>query len=138
MTTEEKLETESPRKKCILIVDDESFVRDAGCAMITMLGYEAHAVESGQEAERLLRAETTSFDLVLIDLNMPSMLGDECFHLLKKINPSLRAAIITGSIVEDSRVRALEPHGLLGMIQKPFTMDALEQKLREFLPTASG
>ena len=134
MTTQDQTETEQPAKKRILIIDDEDFVREAGCAMMNMLGYEALAVDSAQCAEALLREDATAFDLVLIDLNMPGMRGDECFHLLKEINPSLNAAIITGSIIENSRVRALEPHGLLGMIQKPFTMDTLEQKLTEFLP----
>jgi DNA-binding NtrC family response regulator len=134
MTTQDQTETEQPAKKRILIIDDEAFIREASCAMMNMLGYEAQSVESAQSAESLFREDATALDLVLIDLNMPGMLGDECFHLLKEINPSLHAAIITGSIMEDSRVQALEPHGLIGMIQKPFTMDTLEQKLTEFLP----
>lgn len=133
MTTQDQTETISERKERILIIDDESYVREAGCAMISMLGYEVQAVESAQDAEALIRAEAPSFDLVLIDLNMPDMLGDDCFHLLKNIDPSLRAAIITGSSIKDSRIKALEPYGLIGMLQKPFTLDTLEQKLAEFL-----
>jgi two-component system cell cycle sensor histidine kinase/response regulator CckA len=134
MTTQDQTETGQPTKKRILIIDDEALIREAACAMMNMLGYKAKGVESAQCAEALFRKDATAFDLVLIDLNMPGMLGDECFHLLKEINPSLRAAIITGSVIDDSRIKALKPHGLIGVIQKPFTLDSLEQKLTEFLP----
>ena len=125
---------EAVRRKRILIVDDEVFVREAGCAMLDMLGFQAEAVASAEQALQTLQDDSAQYDLVLIDLNMPGMQGDECFCAMKAINPELHAAIISGSITNDSRIRALLPHGLLGVIQKPFTMDSLTRHLAEFLP----
>ena len=113
----------------ILVVDDEEHVREMICRMLETLGYGVEFVESGQEALDLVKKHEP-FDVVILDMNMPTMSGKETFFKLKEIKPDLRVVISTGY----SNV-SLEPTPLKdlvdGFLQKPYQMEELSKVLRE-------
>jgi PAS domain S-box-containing protein len=113
----------------ILVVDDEEHVREMICRMLDTLGYNVEFVESGQEAIDLVKKKE-SFDLVVLDMNMPTMSGKETFFKLKEIKPDLRVVISTGY-----SNTSLEPTTLNeiadGFLQKPYQMEELSKVLRD-------
>jgi two-component system cell cycle sensor histidine kinase/response regulator CckA len=113
----------------ILVVDDEEHVREMICRMLQNLGHEVEFVESGQEAVDLVRNKEL-FDLVILDMNMPTMSGKETFFKLKEIDPALRVVISTGY-----SNASLEPNSLNdfvdGFLQKPYQMEELSKVLRD-------
>ncbi|MCX6145123.1 MAG: PAS domain S-box protein [Ignavibacteriales bacterium] len=113
----------------ILVVDDEEHVREMICRMLQTLGHDVDFVESGQEAIDLVEKKE-SFDLVILDMNMPTMSGKETFFKLKEIEPDLRVVISTGY-----SNASLEPNSLNdfvdGFLQKPYQMEELSKVLRD-------
>ena len=123
--------SDNPKAR-VLLVDDEDFVRDAGSAMIRMLGYEADAVSSGQEAVERVRAGDAPYDIIVIDLSMPDMSGEECFRILRREAEGAKLLITSGYVVE-SRVALLREEGLDGVLQKPFTLDSIRTTFEQVL-----
>jgi two-component system, cell cycle sensor histidine kinase and response regulator CckA len=113
----------------ILVVDDEEHVREMICRMLQTLGHDVDFVESGQEAIDLVEKKEP-FDLVILDMNMPTMSGKETFFKLKEIKPDLRVVISTGY-----SNASLEPTSLNdfvdGFLQKPYQMEELSKVLRD-------
>lgn len=115
-------------KRRILLVDDEGFIRNAGSAMMGMLGYEVRAVESGELAVACVRDGNESFDLAIVDLTMPDMDGAACFRELRRVRPALRVLLTSGYRMT-SAIEALMAEGALGLIEKPFTLQSLRDSI---------
>ncbi len=116
----------------ILVVDDEEVVRNVASEMLFKLGYEVVTTSSGQDAVDYYRKHGDLVDLVIIDLIMPGMGGQECFRELKCIDPHVRAVLSTGYGM-DRRVRDIVNEGMIGFVQKPYQMIELGKRLHEFL-----
>ena len=116
----------------LLVVDDEEVVREAASVILPELGYEVICARDGREAVELYTDKWGSIDLVIIDLSMPVMGGAECFRSLRQLNPEVRALLSTGHAFDDE-AQALLDEGILGFIQKPFTMRQLADKVSEAL-----
>jgi len=106
----------------ILVVDDESHVRESAVRLLRRKGYQAEGAASGFEALERIAAE--SFDLLLIDIKMPGMSGLELLRQVKEMNPEIMALIITGYGTVDNAIEALEL-GALGFVRKPMPVDEL-------------
>jgi signal transduction histidine kinase len=113
----------------ILIVDDESPVRNVLSLSLEHLGYEVAISSSGMEAIERYEKNAERFDLVILDMLMPNLSGEEVFFLLKEIDPNLRALIISGYSSEEA-VQHILNQGGRGFIQKPFTISELSRKVR--------
>jgi len=105
--------------KRILVVDDQVSMRDMLTDMLEILGYEAAAAESGQQALSRLGGE--SFHLVIADLNMPRMDGMALLGHIKQSWPGLPVVIITGYRTVHTERKILQK-GADGFIPKPCTM----------------
>ncbi len=119
----------------ILVVDDEDAVLEVVCGMLRELGYAPTAVNSGQKALTLLR-KNESFDVVILDLNMPRMSGQTVCLKIKRINPSQRVIVATGysnNIVSDSPLQ----NKVEAFLQKPFQFEELAKTLRSVLDSPS-
>jgi CheY-like chemotaxis protein/sensor domain CHASE-containing protein len=119
----------------VLVVDDSEVNREILLRMLALKGYEAEAVESGAAALSLLK--THSFDVVLIDCIMPNMDG---FALAREIKHSSAGADNKGkpvALIAMSPRHDLEEAersaqaGFDSLLVKPFTMTALDLKIRE-------
>jgi len=67
--------------------------------------------------------------LVLLDLTMPHLDGEETFRQLRHIRPGVRVLLISGFNEQDA-VNRFTGKGLAGFVQKPFTLDMLAQAIR--------
>jgi two-component system cell cycle sensor histidine kinase/response regulator CckA len=116
----------------LLVIDDEEQVRAVLVAMLKVCGFTATAAADGATGLDLFRAKPDLYDVVVLDLLMPGMGGEQVFHLLRAIRPDIRVLLVSGYSEGDILGR-LGGGPALGFLAKPFTRAALEGKLREVL-----
>ena len=119
-------------KETLLIVDDEEMILGVSEALATRLGYRVVAAKSGREAVEIYRERGNEIDAVILDMVMPGMNGKETLDLLKGMNPEIRVIFSSGYSL-DSMASEITQDGCRAFIQKPFTLLALSQKIREAL-----
>ncbi len=79
----------------VMVVDDEAAVRDIEKLVLTNAGYDVLTAEDGPAALSLLDADHP-VDLVVADLKMPAMDGDEMARRLRAVHPDLKILFVTG------------------------------------------
>ncbi len=109
--------SENSRKR-ILVVDDEKMLLILAGEMLRGAGYHVVTAQSGFECLDLFRASPRQFDLVLLDLSMPLMDGEETFNRLRALRPDVRVMLCTG-FVQQERLNHMLEVGLYGFLQKP-------------------
>ena len=122
------------RPRRILVVDDEPAARLLANRVFSEAGYEVTTVESGFECLDQFRKRPNWFDLILLDLSMPFMDGEETFRRLRTINPLVVVLLSTGFFAEaQGRVERMLSGGLSGFIRKPHRPDELLAKVQSIL-----
>ncbi len=116
----------------ILIVDDEPLLIDVLQQMLENLGYRVSATNDGNAALDMYRSNPNSFDLVLTDMTMPKMTGDELASALLKINADLSIILCTGYSAKISAEAALKM-GIKAFIHKPIVEADLANIVRNVL-----
>ncbi len=111
----------------ILVVDDESAIRRALRPPLLDLGFQVVEASRGEEALQQLRA--SSFDIVLLDVNMPGIGGIETLRRIRTFAPRLPILIVTVRDSEEEKVEALEL-GADDYVTKPFSMRELIARIR--------
>lgn len=119
----------SPQAR-VLVVDDEPPLRQALRASLSATGFAVEEARSGDEAVYLVKQR--SFDLVLLDINMPGLSGFETCGRIRALAPRTGIVMITVRDAEDDKVRALEA-GSDDYITKPFLLRELVARLRAVL-----
>ncbi len=108
----------SRRSPSILVVDDEPTALLLVQQILRDAGFEATAAESGFAALDLFRQRPYVYDLVLLDLTMPFMDGEETFTRLREIRAEIPVVICTG-FIQQERLDHLMTVGLSGFMRKP-------------------
>jgi CheY-like chemotaxis protein len=116
----------------ILVVDDEEIVRRAACAALDRGGYTVHTATGGKDAIAQVLEAPTIFDLVLLDMNMPGLSGEETLRQLRAINAALPIAVFSGYSVQEVAGR-LGTERVAGILPKPFTSRPLLDRISGFL-----
>ena len=112
----------------MMLVDDEAIVRSYSKTLFEMHGHHVETFATAHEAIDFYRENFRQIDLVLLDMIMPQMDGQQLFVELKRINPDIKAFLATGYSVE-SKVQDIVADGILDCIKKPFTYDQLQRKI---------
>jgi CheY-like chemotaxis protein len=120
---------------CVLIVDDEPSVRSVTRALLRRRGFSVVEAATGQEAIDRVQAEPERFRLVLLDLTMPGMSGEETFRELRRIAPALTIILMSG-YSEQEVTPLFAGRGLAAFLQKPFRVDELDAAVRRVLGEA--
>ena len=107
------------RKHSILVVDDEPMALELLHGVLTDAGYEVVVAQSGFECLDLFRRDTHAFDLILTDLSMPLMDGEETFERLRQMSPTVNVVLMAG-FVDSGRLEKMMNNGLSGFVGKPF------------------
>jgi CheY-like chemotaxis protein len=110
------------RKRSILVTDDEAMALTLLQNIFSESGYEVTTAQSGFECLDLFRRRPQSFDLILLDLAMPFMDGEETFGRLRQISPAIDIVLMAG-FVETERLERMMSGGLAGFLGKPFSTD---------------
>jgi two-component system KDP operon response regulator KdpE len=111
----------------ILVVDDESAIRRALRPPLMELGFQVAEATRGEEALQLLRAST--FDAVLLDVNMPGIGGVETLRRIRAFAPRLPILLLTVRDKEEEKVEALDL-GADDYVTKPFSTRELIARVR--------
>lgn len=116
----------------ILFVDDEEMILEVGKTLIEKLGYQVTAVKSGAEAISIYQTMGSEIDLVILDIIMPVMGGEEIYQKLKAMNPKVKVLLSSGYSI-DGKASEILKKGCNGFIQKPFNHIQLSRKIFEIL-----
>jgi signal transduction histidine kinase len=106
--------------RCVLLVEDEAYIREIVVEVLRMSGYTVLEAADGREALEVYAGSVTSVDMVILDLNMPVMGGRECLVELLKMDPEVRIIVATGSSDMDE-IEEIRGLGARGIITKPYT-----------------
>ena len=107
-------------KTRVLVVDDEKVVRDGCHRVLSGSGYEIATAENGREALEILSRDAV--DIVLLDLKMPVMGGEEVLERTSEDYPGIPIIVITGHGTVDTAVECMKK-GAYDFITKPFHID---------------
>ena len=116
----------------VLVVDDEETMRSTVARMMRLLGLDPVLASDGREAVEIFRAQPERFALVLLDLTMPHLDGEQTFTELRRLRPDVRVVLMSGFNAQEALVR-FPGKGLASFLQKPFTVDALRMVLEDVL-----
>jgi CheY-like chemotaxis protein len=116
----------------ILFVDDEPEIAIIGSRMLDQLGYSVTTRTCGVEALELFRSKPNDFDLVISDVTMPKMTGDQLSKELIMIRPDIPIILCTGYSKRLSKKRASEI-GIKAFTYKPIVKEDLAKTVREVL-----
>jgi two-component system KDP operon response regulator KdpE len=111
----------------ILIVDDESSIRQALRVTLGTSGFEVAEASTGEQALALIRS--VHYDAVLLDMNMPGMGGMTACREIRLLSPGLPILMLTIRDTQDDKVEALES-GADDYVTKPFHMRELTARVR--------
>ncbi|SHI44123.1 PAS domain S-box-containing protein [Malonomonas rubra DSM 5091] len=129
--TDENVEYLVGNGERILVVDDESHMRDIACQMLSELGYKAESVSSGEKALEFLK--THKVDLIVIDMLMaPGMNGRETYEEIIKLYPAQKAVIASG-YSESAEVKDAMRLGAGAFIGKPYSIFQLGKAVKQIL-----
>jgi len=120
-------------KKKILIVDDEEDISTSVKQIVESMGYEGKTANGGKQALELLKKE--SFDLVLLDILMPGMSGQEVLEKIRA-DPKLKnrkAAFLTVVELGQEGLKVMKELKPVGYFQKPIDPVDLRKKLKKIL-----
>ncbi|PYK30063.1 MAG: hypothetical protein DME57_08115 [Verrucomicrobia bacterium] len=125
--------SEMPRvKPTILVVDDEGMALVLLKRLLSEAGYQVVTAQSGFEALDLFRRQPHGFQLVLLDLTMPFMDGEETFQRLREIRTDIPVVLCTG-FIQRNRLDRLMSAGIAGFLRKPLAPDEIVDHVRQIL-----
>lgn len=119
--------------KRILVVDDEPDIMEVATVRLRHLGYDIIPAVDAEEAMAILKKGT--FDLILLDLLLPKMQGDELCKKLKsdKKYKGIPVILFTASAIRPAIPEKVKEMGADDCIIKPFEPEELLEKVRKFI-----
>jgi two-component system, cell cycle response regulator CpdR len=121
----------------LLIVEDDPSVRTLAARALESAGHQVTLAEDGEEGLAKIGESGRRLDLVVSDIRMPGIDGIEMARSAAQRFPHLRILLMTG--YADQRERAAELSGtVLGVLQKPFTLAEIRDRVAVALAEASA
>jgi CheY-like chemotaxis protein len=116
----------------VLVVDDEHVVRELARRALELHGYSVLVAEDGRAAIDVLKKHSGPIELVVLDLSMPHMNGEELLPQLRKVRPDVKVVVSSG--YSESEVLALfQGQRVSGFIQKPYTSKSIAERVKASL-----
>lgn len=113
----------------ILVIDDEDIVLTFSQAVFEEAGHRVATFSNPEKAIEHYATHAKSIDMVLLDMNMPVMSGEQVFYALRALDPEVKVILSSGYGYEGSMEKMLRD-GLAGFQQKPYSLAELEQTIR--------
>jgi len=117
-----------PTARTILIVEDDDAVRVPTAELLKMEGFKVLQARTGAEAIRVVEQNRSNLDILVTDVLMPKMTGQEVAETLLQMNSDLKVLFISGEDME-----GFTPGAAKAVLRKPFRLDALKDKIHELL-----
>ncbi len=121
-------------KKRILVADDNRHMTETLVDILTYLEYEVVQVANGADAIR--ETQQRSFDLVLLDVQMPQVNGIAAFYAIQKIRPQIPILLMTGW-VQNRELEQVRQTGAARVFTKPFDPEQLIKEIRQLVQAGS-
>jgi CheY-like chemotaxis protein len=115
----------------VLMVDDEETVLAIGSEMLRELGFEVITASDGRKAVEVFK-NRSDICLVILDLTMPHMDGEQCFRELRLLKPDVKV-IMSSGFSEHEVVQKFLGKGLAGFVQKPYKMSTFRNVISSSL-----
>ncbi|MDX1951371.1 MAG: response regulator [Verrucomicrobiota bacterium] len=119
-------------KRKILVADDDPHVREIVTTILRRAGYPLLVASSGEEALKLFNEHSDQIDLLITDMVMPGLTGDELAAHLRQNKPELKIVFMSGNISYTFQSEIFEAEQAT-FLSKPFAsrelLDAVQQKL---------
>jgi PAS domain S-box-containing protein len=119
-------------KGTVLVVDDEEAMRSTVVRMMRPMGLDPVLAANGRDAVEIFRTNPAQFALVLLDLTMPHMDGEQTFTELRRLRPDVRVVLMSGYSAYESLVR-FDGTGPASFLKKPFTIHTLHATIQKVL-----
>jgi CheY-like chemotaxis protein len=116
----------------VLIVENESLVREAMEDILGSSGFTAIATASGEEGVAAYRAQKENIDLVILDMRLPGMDGPEILRALRVIDPTVKA-IVSSAYDEQLIKQSFNGEPVASILNKPFSAEMLIACVRDAL-----
>jgi len=118
--------------KIILVIDDEELLIEICEMMLKRLGHKVFKAYSGSEGIKIFEANKNQIDLIISDMNMPEMDGQEVINKLRKIDHNIKVLLSSGALL-DSDEKEVIKRGFNGLLKKPYKINTLSEKMTEIL-----
>lgn len=135
--SEKKMKISPMGNEHILLVDDEEPIVQMEKTILERLGYRVTFRTGSIEALELFKVKADAFDLVVTDMTMPNMTGDQLAKELLAINPDIPIIILTGFSERINRHR-IGTLGIKGFLMKPVVISDMALEIRNVLDESQG
>ena len=125
-------EASQGRGETVLIVEDEVLLRDLLTEFLVSAGYVIIEAGDGEEGIALFQKHADAIDLVLSDIGLPKLSGEEVCNAIRKIKPQARVVLCTG-FIEEGKKRELLESGVLDILYKPYKVPEVLAAVRAAL-----
>jgi PAS domain S-box-containing protein len=129
--------TDPPQRRhsaTVLLVDDERMLRETIAEFMLECGYHVHSAEGGNEAIELFTRHLGTIDVVVTDLGMPAMGGEELFTRLRAIDPEVKVIVSSGYLDGTTKAELLRM-GVKDVLTKPVKMNEIQMSIDALLST---
>ncbi|MCA8924779.1 MAG: response regulator [Planctomycetes bacterium] len=116
----------------VLVVDDEAMLRRAAVDVLTSLGYRAIGASNGLEGVEILKEKGEEIDVVLLDMSMPGLDGEQTYRAMRELRPNLPVLLTTGYALNEA-AQAILDLGVRGFIEKPWNASRISRALARVL-----
>ncbi len=113
----------------VLVIDDEEVIRSTANNALRRLGYAVVTASDGTEGIAVFRALKDRIVVVLLDMTMPGISGEETLRELRKIKPDV-AVVLSSGFGEAEALRRFGGHRLAGFLQKPYSVRTLASRVK--------
>ena len=130
--TEKKMKISPIGNEHILLVDDEEPIAQMVKTILERLGYCVTSRSGSIEALELFKVKYDAFDLVITDMTMPNITGDQLAKKILAVNPDIPIIILTGFSERINKDR-IESMGIKGLLMKPVLTSDIALEIRRVL-----
>lgn len=129
---ERPLQTDLSGHGVVMVVDDDDYILQAVYVALESYGYSVLLADGGPAAIELFKERSEEIDLVLLDMLMPGMSGEQTFSVLRAIRPDVKVLLSTGYAPDEAAQRFTET-GLVGFLRKPYDPDELAGEVQRII-----
>ena len=116
----------------VLVIEDEEMVMDVSRKMLEKLEYLVLHAKNGSEANSIVKTYNGNIELAIMDVNLPDITGGALYPVIIKARPNMKVIVSSGYDLEGP-VREILDAGAKGFIRKPYSLNALSEKLNEVM-----
>lgn len=121
-----------PGHETLLVIEDDDSVREYTARMLGTLGYRVFSASDGQTAIELFKSQASQINMVITDMIMPNMSGDQFVEAVRQFDKDMKILFVSGySPYDTGKGMILGPS--VAFLEKPYSREQLSKKIREVL-----